>query len=359
MVGPIRFLGGFLQHRFGHPIRERAVFERWQDARVRAFLSRILPRSTYYRELFAGRDLKDWRDFPVTDRATLMKHFDNLNTVGMVREYAYERALEAEADHRPAWVGNVRIRLSRGRSGLRALHLETRGDRIDQFAALIGKARHYSLAAENRVAIFGDPAMTLHQVRHHPLMTVRFFDPKGRLAPQLSALARFEPTILIAPPSTLKQLAVARDEGTLRLVAPAVISTGESLDPADRAFIEARLQCRLEEYYEAAEGFLGLSCAAGRIHLNEDLFVVQKERLPGQAERFVPILTDFRRAALPLIRYRLDDILTETRHPCPCRSRFLAIERIEPGLRSPLRQGPTIPPLDADATPSPSASSRH
>src|SRR5690606_35642759 len=45
--------------------------------------------------------------------------------------------------------------------------------------------------------------------------------------------------------------------------------------------------------------------------------------------RFHPILTDFRRRSQPIVRYRLDDVLVPRRSPCPCGSRFTAIDRIE------------------------------
>lgn len=41
------------------------------------------------------------------------------------------------------------------------------------------------------------------------------------------------------------------------------------------------------------------------------------------------MITDFSRTSQPIIRYRLNDILTEAAVPCACGSSFTAIERIE------------------------------
>ena len=57
------------------------------------------------------------------------------------------------------------------------------------------------------------------------------------------------------------------------------------------------------------------------------MIAIQKEFV-GE-NKFVPIITDFRRTSEPIIRYRLNDILTEGKTPCPCGSKHLVIEKIE------------------------------
>jgi putative adenylate-forming enzyme len=103
----------------------------------------------------------------------------------------------------------------------------------------------------------------------------------------------------------------------------------EVLDPVDEAFIRARLGGPVHQVYQCTEGFLGCSCAYGTLHLNEDIVAVQKEWLDERLGKFVPIITDFRRQAQPIIRYRLNDILTERQGPCPCGSPLLALASIE------------------------------
>jgi putative adenylate-forming enzyme len=59
------------------------------------------------------------------------------------------------------------------------------------------------------------------------------------------------------------------------------------------------------------------------------LLIIQKDYLDDDGKRFSPIVTDFSRISQPIIRYRLDDIITERRERCPCGSPFTAIEQIE------------------------------
>lgn len=85
----------------------------------------------------------------------------------------------------------------------------------------------------------------------------------------------------------------------------------------------------VHQVYQCTEGFLGITCKHGTLHLNEDLVAIQKEYLDLETKKFMPIITDFHRTTQPILRYRLDDILTERQTPCPCGSVMTAIEQIE------------------------------
>jgi putative adenylate-forming enzyme len=125
----------------------------------------------------------------------------------------------------------------------------------------------------------------------------------------------------------LRVLARAVEERRLTIAPDKVVSVAEVLDPLDEEKIASAFGKRVHQVYQCTEGFLGVTCAEGTLHINEDLVVVEKEYLDDR--RFVPIVTDFTRTTQPIIRYRLNDVLTERREPCPCGSPFLAIERIE------------------------------
>jgi putative adenylate-forming enzyme len=108
-----------------------------------------------------------------------------------------------------------------------------------------------------------------------------------------------------------------------------VVSVAEVLEDVDRARIEKAFGGILHQVYQCTEGFLGITCALGHLHLNEDMIVVEREEIEGGQGRFVPIVTDFVRTSQPILRYRLNDILVPAREPCPCGSVFQRIERVE------------------------------
>lgn len=101
------------------------------------------------------------------------------------------------------------------------------------------------------------------------------------------------------------------------------------LDPLDRNVIERTFGQTVHQAYQCTEGFLGATCERGTLHLNEDVVHIEKEYLDPATRRFVPIVTDFSRTTQPIVRYRLNDVLTEAAEPCPCGCPFTAIVRIE------------------------------
>jgi putative adenylate-forming enzyme len=136
---------------------------------------------------------------------------------------------------------------------------------------------------------------------------------------------------MIAPPSALRLLAEAARAGTLTLEArpTRIVSVAEVLEPTDRLVIEQAFGVRVDIAYVATEGFIASSCALGGLHLNEDLLVIEKEWLEPSRRSFVPVITDFRRRVTPIIRYRLDDVLSVKSAPCPCGSPHMTLEAIQ------------------------------
>jgi putative adenylate-forming enzyme len=145
----------------------------------------------------------------------------------------------------------------------------------------------------------------------------------------VTALEVYRPTLLAGPPSALRLLARAAEQGRLSVRPEKIVSVAEVLDPLDRQALTRAFGREVHELYQATEGFLAATCGHGVLHLNEDLIVVEKEVLDERARKFAPIITDFTRRAQPILRYRLNDVLTERAEPCACGSVMTAIERIE------------------------------
>jgi len=84
----------------------------------------------------------------------------------------------------------------------------------------------------------------------------------------------------------------------------------------------------LSEVYQCTEGFLATSCSEGVLHFNEDFLIIEKKYIDKERTKFHPIITDLLRKTQPIVRYELNDIITEKMN-CKCGSQFLAIESIE------------------------------
>ncbi|MEF3303232.1 F390 synthetase-related protein [Paenibacillus sp. GYB003] len=311
-------------------LTDRASLERWQEKCVRAHLKWVRRESPFYRELWGDVDLSRWRELPVIDKTAMMDHFDRLNTAGIRKEEAFELALRAERtrDFTKA-IGGVTVGLSSGTSGNRGLFLVGKGERLAWAGTVLAKVLPGSIADPHRIAFFLRAGSDLYGSVDGGRIRFDFYDLLDPLALHLARLAKRRPTLLVAPPSMLRLLADKQAEGKLRIRPDKIVSIAEALDPSDRARIEEAFDQKLHQVYQCTEGFLGVTCGHGTIHINEDIVCIQKEYIDRKLRKFVPIVTDFSRRTQPIVRYRLNDVLTEREGPCPCGSPFMAIESVE------------------------------
>lgn len=309
---------------------DRAWLERWQEKKIIRHVESIRRASPFYRELWQGIASADWRSFPVIDKQIMMDHFDSLNTVGISREQAMEAALLAEQtrDFKPL-VGGVTVGLSSGTSGNRGLFVVSAREQAAWSGTVLAKLLPGGLLQAEKIAFFLRANSNLYESVKRGRLQFQYFDLLEPVEQHVRRLEAYRPGILIAPASMLRLLAEEQAAGRLTLQPRKIISVAEVLDPLDRRYIEETFGLPVHQAYQCTEGFLGATCEHGTLHLNEDIVHVEKEYIDRESRRFVPMITDFSRTSQPIIRYRLNDILTEAAAPCSCGSVFTAIERIE------------------------------
>lgn len=327
-----KILTAWLATRFRPRFDSREALEQWQDAKVRQLLQHVLPRSAYYRELFHGRDPRDWRTFPCTSKTEMMANFSRLNTLGLDRDEAMALALKAEQtrDFEPTLQG-VAVGLSSGTSGSRGLFVVSPDEQARWAGTVLAKVLDGSLLGftPHRIAFFLRANNRLYTTLGSRKIRFEFFDLLEPLDQHLARLNALAPTLLVAPPSMLRMLAAELVSGTLRITPRKIVSVAEVLDPLDRQHIQEAFGQAVHQVYQATEGFLGTTCAHGTLHLAEDGVVVQREYLDAEQTRFTPIITDFLRFSQPIIRYRLNDVLVLKADPCPCGSVLTPLEFVE------------------------------
>jgi putative adenylate-forming enzyme len=311
--------------------RARTELDAWHHDRVMEHLAWVRERSPYYRRLFDGLDACQWRTWPTSDKRVMVEDFDDANTGGLRRDELMPLATLAERSR--DFSGRARgfsVGLSSGTSGRRSLFVSSPTENDRWAGAVLARVLRRPIASCRRIAFFHRANNTLYSHANIGPMQVRFFDLLKPIPDLLEAATAYQPTMLVGPPAMLRELADAQSNGRVRLSPGRIISVAEQLDPLDRSFIERAFGVTLDQLYIATEGFIAATCAHGRLHLCEELLVVQEEPVPGDARRFVPILTDFSRRTQPIIRYRLNDILVRGRDDaCPCGSIFRSIDRIE------------------------------
>jgi putative adenylate-forming enzyme len=310
---------------------EGKSLEDFQNARAQRLIRWVQANSTFYRQHWAGHDLEHWRGLPTVDKSLMMANFSEFNTLGMARETAFEVALRAERDRNfsPTLEGCT-VGLSSGTSGHRGLFLVSPLEQASWAGVILARALPRLRLFGERIAFFLRSNSNLYeQVGRGRWLQFRYFDLMNPLEDSVKALNTFQPTILVAPPSMLEMLAREHFAGRLKIHPETLISVAEVLESQDRDRLENVFQAPVRQIYQATEGLLAVSCSHNSLHLQEDIVAVQLEPISGSESRLTPVITDLWRRTQPIIRYKLNDILTLGHKPCACGSSWRVIQQIE------------------------------
>jgi len=311
--------------------KNRATLEAWQHQQVDRLLDHVLPRSPFYRQHFSHHKRSEWHIIPTVSKSDLMGNFSQWNTADIALEEAFSVALQAEKsrDFSPV-IDSYSVGLSSGTSGNRGLFLVSKEERAAWAGAVLAKILPDCWKRPERIALFLRANNQLYQALDDgQWIRFRYFDMMIPIETHIEALNHYQPSILVAPPSVLRMLANAQYDKRLTIKPQKIVSAAEVLEPLDASWIEQCFEQKLHQIYQCTEGFLAATCTHGTLHLNEDIVLIEKHYLDESLGKFSPIITDFRRFTQPIIRYQLNDILTEKKEACPCGSIFAALESIE------------------------------
>ena len=327
---------------------------RFQTARARQMVHFTAEHSPFYRAHWAGHDLNDWRTLPTVDKATMMANFDRFNTRGVALDAAMPVALAAERsrDFTPT-VAGCTVGLSSGTSGHRGIFLVSAQEQAAWAGVILARALHRIRRGGTRVAFFLRSFSNLYAQAGRSLIQLRYFDLMTPIDEAITALNTYNPHIVVAPPSLLGFLADGQAAGRLTIRPDRLISVAEVLEPQDRARLSQLFDAPVHQIYQCTEGLLAVSCAQGSLHLQEDIVAVQCEPIGDAGEEVPslltgdsvtshrtvthhaprttchPIITDLWRTTQPIIRYRLNDVITLDTRRCPCGSHFRVVAAIE------------------------------
>lgn len=286
----------------------------------------VLMQSPYYR--VAASQHKALPDYPKVNKSLFMEHFDQINTRGIQKEAAFKLALEAETSRNfSPMINGVTIGLSSGTSGNRGIFLASEKERAQWVACVLDRVIGISFK-KRKVAFFLRANSNLYDSVKSKLLSFTFFDLMDELELQIPVLNALQPTILVAPASVLEILGTFQTAGSLKISPQKIISVAEVLYPETRAQLEKTFNQTIHQVYQCTEGMLAATCEEGTLHFNEDFLFIEKLFVDEDQQRFHPVITDLIRSSQPIVRYELNDLVTEKKS-CPCGSKHLAIAQIE------------------------------
>jgi putative adenylate-forming enzyme len=294
--------------------RTKSNVENFQRRKLAAFLSSKIQQVDEYSSVPAGTPLAA---LPVIDKATLMAAFHRFNTPRVTAADGW-RAFGSTNS-----IGNYIVGASTGTSGNRGLFVISQTERFQWLGILLAKALPGFWYRRERVAIILPLNTPLYDSANETgLLKLKFFDITEGLENWLQTLLDFNPTVIVAPPKLLRQLA-----GFSTYLHPnKLFSAAETLDSIDRELIESSFGLPLGQIYMATEGLLAVSCKHGTLHLCED--VMHFELKPFGDDLVSPIITDFSRTTQIMARYSMNDLLRLQKPPCPCGSPLQAISEV-------------------------------
>ncbi|MGL4768500.1 MAG: F390 synthetase-related protein [Formosimonas sp.] len=319
------FVVAFVRSRWGYRFASRAQLLRHQARALAKHRARWWARTDFYRPYVARPD-----DVPIMDKARMMAHFDALNSAGLTHDacLAWAQAAEASRDF-SGHLNGVVVGLSSGTSAVRGLFLVSPLEQARWAGSILAALLPRPLWRRQKMALFLRANSGLYeQLGKGRWLQFAFFDLSRPFDELCAQLKQFQPTVLVAPAQCLQLLADAQP--SLAIAPRQVIAVAESLPDDVREQVQKTWHVTVDEIYQATEGFLAVSCAAHRLHLNEAFVRFEFEVLDAASRRVVPIITDFSRTTQLMVRYRLDDVLMMSDEDnCPCGQKSRIIDKVE------------------------------
>lgn len=293
-----------------------------QQANLFKKLLPVLQGCEFYKEFSIER----LDDFPIINKKIMNENFNKINTVGLDFDACMNLNKRAEQNRDFSnTINNISIGSSSGTSGKPSLFAVSKMEQITWAGSILGKT--VSLRSSQNIALFLRSNNNLYDQLNLGFIKFKFFDLYNNINNEVEILVDYKPTILVAPAQVLKLLAIKQSKGEINISPKKIYSAAEVLDQQTKTFIEDVFKIKVGQIYQATEGFLGITCEHGQLHLNEETIIVEKKYI--DENRFIPIVTDLRRTTHPVVRYELDDILRTSHESCRCGRESIIIEQIE------------------------------
>jgi putative adenylate-forming enzyme len=316
------FIKAYLSVIAAPSFKNRYELEQWQREKIKKHLSYISQNSPFYKS--CGPELNQ---YPIINKKIMMDHFTQMNTANLTKDEALNVALQSEQSRDfSAMLNGISVGLSSGTSGSRGLFVATEDERAIWAGKILGKYLHKPIFHKQKIALFLRANNNLYSSLNSKRIKFKFFDIINPVETYINQVKEYNPSIIVGPPSVLRKVFELCGGKTGNDLVQ-IISGAEVLDPLDKKIMQQLTNMRIDQIYQCTEGFLAYTCRAGNLHLNEDMVYFEKEYI--DQHKFVPIITDFTRKTQPIIRYRLNDVLTISRHGCSCGSPFTVLAQIE------------------------------
>ena len=146
-------------------------------------------------------------------------------------------------------------------------------------------------------------------------------------------LLKVQPLEIRGYPSSLNTIASYINGNQLREIKPrAIFTTAETLLESFRENIESAFECKVTDTYGCTEmAFYITQCEHGTYHAHPEYGIIETVNNRGEPVIGEPgelVCTSFINYAMPLIRYRIGDLVTIKKEECRCGRQFPVVGEI-------------------------------
>ncbi len=310
----------------------RAELEAAQLKKFRRLAAYAKQHSPYYRALVEARGIQPTTcvptDFPILTKDEVIAHFDDIVTDRRITRKAIAEFLARSTDPSELFAGRFHVLHTSGTSGTVGYFVYSREAWIKGAVHVVRVAplswrRRTAFVAATRGHFAGASLMlTGNQGTNNLFYDVRTFDVGEPMAQIIAGLNQFQPQMLSGYATVLKMLAEAQERNELRIKPTQLGSGGEPLQSEVKAYLQRVFQVPVLNSYASSEHLhmaMSLPGSDGMFLMEDDLmFELQPDHT---------CVTNLFNESMPLIRYRMDDVLVPELVPDP-RYPFTKIKEI-------------------------------
>jgi len=312
-------------------------------AKFHQLVRHVQVHSPYYAQLIRERGLDIERctptDFPPLTKAILMAEFDRIVTDRRITRHGISEFLTASRDPLDRYLNEFRIIHTSGSSGevgyfvYAPLDWERGTSQALRRRRPSSRTRRRRGARRMRFAYYGAigghfAGITLIReatqgILARLLMKSAYYEVNDPLPDTLAALNEFQPDLLAGYTGALSILAAKQREGALRIAPVSIATAGEGLSATDKKTLEEAFGCEVTNGYGSSEHLMmGFASADGRSMILPDDDLIYE---PFEDHTLVTNLFNY---TLPLIRYRMADVLRPVTRKSDPSSPYLEIESL-------------------------------
>jgi phenylacetate-CoA ligase len=308
----------------------RAGFEALKLRKFRALVRHANGCAPYYADIIRGRGIDPDRctpaDFPVLTKSLLMTNFDGIVTDRRVTKAAVAEFLSVSTDPREMLFDELTVMHTSGTSGEMGYFLYAPADQARLRSAARANRRLFRALMPRlrlrriRVAFYGatgghfagaTSVASMQRSAARLLFDARSFEVNAPLPGIVAALNQFQPDVLWGYTTALRILGGEQRAGRLNISPTAVGATGEMATSADLKFLSGAFGgAAAASIYACTEHMmLGIS------NPGTDTMTLLDDNLIFEFHEDHSIITNLFNFTMPLIRYRMSDILRPVSAP--------------------------------------------